>query len=128
MEPDAITDFAKTWIASQQKWERQDGMPDDDPDMDIIFDLMRLTKEDWETATAICIEIAKQSEDPMILEILGASPAEDILRAHGDKVLPSFLEGANANPRFRQALGHVWEVCSPDVWMRFVRIRDELAS
>jgi len=103
-------------------------MPDDDPDMEIIYDLMLLANENWEVATTICIEIAKQSEDPMILEILGASPIEDILRDHGDKVLPSFLEAAKVNPRFRMALGYVWDVCSPDVWARFVRLRDELAS
>jgi hypothetical protein len=126
MSPDAIARFARAWIVSQEKWEKLDGLSDDDPDMEIVYDLMRLTEDDWEVATAICVEVAKQSADPMILEILGASPLEDILRAHHDKVLPAFLKAAKENENFRTALGHVWQVCPPDAWMKFARIRDEL--
>ena len=74
----------------------------------------------------VCVEIAHQSGDPEILDILGASPLEDLLEYHGDKVLPDFLAAAKDNPSFRQALRHIWPREDKQIWARFEAIRDHL--
>jgi hypothetical protein len=126
-----ISAFAANWITVQKAEDPKLGNSrrrDDDSEYENIFELMRMSdpKEDWKQAIAICIEVARQSGDPWILEILGAGPLEDLLSNIGDPVLPSFLTAAQANPSFRQALRHVWPCQNANLWRKFEAIRDEL--
>jgi hypothetical protein len=120
-----IQNFAREWIAFQKTQQTQDAAFDD-PAFEIAFRLSRMAVDAKEPATAICVEISNRSDDPWILEILGAGTLEDILRSHGHDVLPEFLAAAKANPNFRQALRHIWPREDENVWRRFLAVRDSL--
>jgi hypothetical protein len=132
MEQNDIRKFAEEWITFQAKENPYLGPKqralDNDPEFEVVARLLQLTHEDWNTALAITVEIANQSNDPWVLEILGASALEDILEEHGYRVLLPFLSAAKANPNFRQALRHIWERSDPYVWEQFLRVRDKLAT
>jgi len=129
MDQSEIRKLASDWIAYEKKHEPERGTTReerlDEVAFEIVLKLMELVDDDWINALAICAEIARQSNDPWILEILGAGPLEDLLE-RGHEVLQPFLAEAKANPSFRQALRHIWPRSDADLWRRFEAVRDKL--
>jgi hypothetical protein len=131
MDDEEIRRIASDWVAIEKTQGRETSSQpkpsDDDTRWNVVFGLMDLAHDDWLTATAICEEIATQSDDPYVLGMLGAGPLEDLLEYHGTHVIEPFLKAAKTNPRFRQALRSVWECSDPEVWERFKSVRDTLS-
>ncbi|MGO9134197.1 MAG: DUF6869 domain-containing protein [Methylovirgula sp.] len=131
MDGNQIRELAGRWITFQKTTDprfgdRKSKANEDNPEHRVALSLIDQTLRDWPSALAVCIEVAVESDDPWILEILGAGPLEDLLENHGDTVLNHFLAAAKDNPNFRQALYHIWSCTDKDVWLRFLQIRDEL--
>jgi hypothetical protein len=124
-----IKRLARNWVAAQscqnpylshKDWEWYD------PRCEPIFALTAMTWSDWRRALTVCVEIARLSSDPWILEILGAGPLEDVQRKGGCEALRPLLTAARRNPAFRRALRHVWDGGDLRAQLRFARIRDKL--
>ena len=130
MDQTEIQRFAEQWIAYQltQRPGAQNAEGRDAPGFAVVIRMMEIVADDRPAAVAICAEIARQSGDPWILEILGAGSLEDLLADNGEDVLQDYLVHAKDNPNFRQALHHVWHQSGrPAVWEQFIGIRDKLA-
>lgn len=128
MTDEEIRKFAGEWIAVEKSHNPALGNPkpsDDDPSWDTIIKMLELTRADWRTTLAVCVEIARQTDDPWVLQNLGAGPLEDILEG-GQRVIEPFLAAAKANPTFRKALHSVWECSDPEAWRQFQMVRDHL--
>jgi hypothetical protein len=131
MNETEIQSLATQWIEVQKKAdprlkEKRKKIADYDPDFDVIQRVFDIQDDDWRAAFSIAVEVASQTNDPWILEILGAGLLEDLLEGRGEEILPLYLAAAKANPAFRQALRHVWESNTPETWKKFVRLREKL--
>jgi hypothetical protein len=76
-------------------------------------------------ALAIASLIARGSDDPRVLEILGAGPLEDLLSGN-PALLDTVAQEAKSNPNFRAALRSIWQSTIPDdVWAAVQRVAAE---
>ena len=107
MSSRAVQKLAERWIAAQLAYDRT--AKRNPPAVDAVINLAwDLPKDRSDFLWRFILEVTKQSDDPDILEMLGASPLEDLIRAHGVQYFDRIDSEAAANPGFKTALGNVW--------------------
>ncbi len=60
-----------------------------------------------------------------VLDNLAAGPLEDLIRIHGEQFIEQIEAQAHRDQRFRNLLSGVWNVGTPDVWARIVKLQQE---
>lgn len=102
-----------TWI------ELQSLTPDDPSHLKLEWaavELNMLCLENPDEAWNVVKEVFESSEDPWVLENLGAGPLETLLSMHGDNTLQEVRIYSRQRPRFLKVLAHVWtHALPPDV-------------
>ncbi len=79
-------------------------------------ELNMLCLENPSEAWNVVKEVFESSEDPWVLENLGAGPLETLLSVHGDNTLQEVRIYSRQQPRFLKVLAHVWtHALPPDV-------------
>lgn len=102
-----------TWI------ELQSLAPDDPSRLKCEWaavDLNMICLENPGEAWSLVKEVFESSEDPWVLENLGAGPLETLLSTHGDSTLQEVRIYSRQRPDFLKVLAHVWtHALPPDV-------------
>jgi hypothetical protein len=81
--------------------------------------LSDLVRTDPEAAWLVIQEILRKDTGDVILSNLGAGPLEDLLVAHGERVIDRIEERAARDSTFKKLLGVVWKnAMSEHVWKR----------
>jgi hypothetical protein len=70
-----------------------------------------------EQAWPVVLELVARAPDEAALGVIGAAALEDLARRHGFTFALRLIERTASDPRFRQAMGHVWFGDAPD-WPR----------
>jgi len=67
----------------------------------------------------IVLEMVRQAPDDDGLAFVAAGPLEELLKFHGESILPMVEAVALTDARFRRALSGVWQsTIPPVVWVR----------
>ncbi len=103
--------LAAAWLANERLYLRPD--PDDHSvpdgyDIDIQGQVLELVQTDLDPlrGARLVLKLLELAEDEWDLVSIGCGPLEILLRNHGDRYAAWADQLADANPRFRAALGH----------------------
>jgi len=100
------TEIAAAWISYQS---RDHALPsEDDEDWWAVDALMSLSADDPLRALETAFLIARGSNNPKVLEMLGASPIEDLV-SEDPTLLDAIAVEVRSNPNLRVALKSVWQ-------------------
>lgn len=118
-DPAAI---AESWIA---KWSVPDGPPGDWPSPDLDWEIPR---QDPELCLATILEVLSRirwDSTDLHFQVLAAGPMEDLLRYHGERMLPAIERAIGQRPALGKLLGGVWQSSiHREVWARVLELRD----
>jgi len=113
-------EISAAWIDYQSRQHAADEQAGEDPAWWAVEALIDLTLDDPLRVLEICFHIARTSDAPRVLMMLGAGPLEDLLSgdlAFFDAI--AFETKSNAN--LVKALGSTWQSSIPDdVWQRLI--------
>jgi hypothetical protein len=84
--------------------------------------MMGLSADDPLRALEICFLIARSSDDPKVLEMLGAGPLEDLV-SEDPTLVDAIFHESNSNNHLVTALKSMWQSTIPDhVWRELQRL------
>jgi hypothetical protein len=87
-----------------------------------MYDLIH---EQPETAFGLIVEIWGRDQSRPVIQQLSAGPLEDLLAAHGERMIQAIEKQAAGDPTFRKLLGGVWKNKMKDsVWASVREIWD----
>jgi hypothetical protein len=146
---DLIADDAYVWTEGMPSWTQADLVPeilerlplmdpetiaaayaaaaDHDPwpeDQQWAWNkLDRLLRALPERAWPILLRAIELAPTDTAVDVIAAGPLEDLLCLHGEAFIERIEKQAKADPRFRFALGGVWQNSIPEpIWRRVTRI------
>jgi hypothetical protein len=97
----SLRDIAETWCDVT----RRDSY-DDDPEASVFSVMERIRDEEHlRELLTLLVELAPDND---VLDVVGAGPLEDFVKAADDDRLRWIESEADRSPRFRYALGKVW--------------------
>ena len=96
------SELAAQWISEQQTFKKEKENPP------AIARVIQLWLDDPHSLWPFILEAASQTNDHDALEMLGAGPLEDLIRALGEEYFDRIEEQYRRSASFREALSKVW--------------------
>lgn len=115
-------EIAFAWIDFQARPHAPSEEPGEDEDWWAVDAMMGLSGDDPVRALRICFVVARLSNDPKVLEMLGAGPLEDLL-SDDPTIFDLVAQETKLNDRLVTALRSTWQSTIPDqVWFSLQRL------
>lgn len=110
-------DLVEAWIAFQEAWSKDSD--ETDARFWAVEAFNELADSDPEHCWTLILTVLDKKPSDKVIGMLAAGPLEDLLGAHGPRLIERVEEHAQKDPAFRHLLGGVWQGgMSDEIWAR----------
>ena len=122
MTPEQKETLIQEWISAQEAWDKNENS---DNLHWAIEKLIHLPEEDPESTWDVILGILEKDPSDKIIDILAASPLEDLMTYHGEKYINHIEDEIKHNTRLKKCMRGVWlDSKDTPVWKKFYELAE----